>query len=85
MDAKNIQKPENYLAWSILSTLFCCLPLGIVAIVFSSKVDSEWNAGNHEEAIKASGQAKQYLLFSVIGGIVAFAAIFILSLFAALI
>ena len=26
------QAPDNYLVWSILVTLFCCLPFGIVAI-----------------------------------------------------
>jgi hypothetical protein len=25
--------PDNNLVWAILSTVFCCLPLGIVAIV----------------------------------------------------
>jgi hypothetical protein len=30
------QAPNNYLVWSILVTLFCCLPLGIVAIIKST-------------------------------------------------
>ena len=38
-------KPNNHLAWAILSTIFCCLPLGIVSIVYSSKVDGLYNAG----------------------------------------
>ncbi len=53
------QKPDNYLVWAILSTLLCCLPFGIVAIVKSSKVDSLWYAGNHAEAIQASNDAKK--------------------------
>lgn len=31
------QKIPNYLAQSILVTVFCCLPLGIPAIVFSAR------------------------------------------------
>lgn len=84
MDTQNIQRPENYLVWSILSTLLCCLPLGIAAIIFSCKVDSEWNAGNHEAAVKASEQAKQLILFSVIGGVVIFVFSFIFGFIAAL-
>lgn len=30
--------PDNYLVYSILTTLFCCLPFGIVGIVKSAQV-----------------------------------------------
>ena len=58
------QKPDNYLVWAILSTILCCLPFGIVAIVKSSKVDSLWYAGNHAEAIQASKDAKKWSIIS---------------------
>lgn len=58
------QKPDNYLVWAILSTLLCCLPLGIVAIVKSTKVDSLWLSGNHAEAIEAAKQAKLWSMIS---------------------
>ena len=32
-------KPESYLVWAILSTVCCCLPFGVVSIVYASKVD----------------------------------------------
>ena len=35
----------NYLVWSILVTIFCFLPTGIAAIVFSTQVDSKLAAG----------------------------------------
>ena len=64
------QKPDNYLVWAILSTSLCCLPVGIVAIVKSSKVDSLWYAGNHAEAIQASNDAKKWAKISAIVGLV---------------
>jgi hypothetical protein len=50
--------PPNYLVWAILSTLFCCWPTGIVAIVFAAQVSSKMQAGDVEGARKASGNAK---------------------------
>ena len=64
------QKPDNYLVWAILSTLLCCLPFGIVAIVKSSKVDTLWYAGNHVEAIQASNDAKKWSIISAVVGLV---------------
>ena len=64
------QKPDNYLIWAILSTLLCCLPFGIVAIVKSSKVDTLWYAGNHAEAIQASNDAKKWSIISAVVGLV---------------
>lgn len=51
-------KPSNYLAPAILSTLCCCLPFGIVAIVFASQVDSKWQAGDTAGARDASSKAR---------------------------
>ena len=34
--------PPNHLVWAILSTLFCCLPLGIASIVFAAQVNSKY-------------------------------------------
>ena len=63
-------KPNNYLALSILATIFCCLPFGIPAIVFSAKVDSFWNAGNYQAAMDASRKARNWMLVSAIVGLV---------------
>lgn len=52
------QKIENHLVKAILSTLFCCLPVGVVAIVFASQVDGHARRGDlnmaRETAKKAS-------------------------------
>lgn len=59
------EKPDSYLVWSILTTLFCCLPFGIAAIVQSAKVDSLWTVGQYAAARKASDDAKKWCLIGV--------------------
>lgn len=59
------EKVPNYLVWSIIVTVisvFLCniiaLPTGIVAIVFSTQVDSKLKAGDFDGAVRASKNAK---------------------------
>lgn len=59
-------KPDNYLIWAILSTLFCCLPLGVVSIVYSSKVDGQYNAGDFGGAQDSADKAKKFAMWSAI-------------------
>ena len=47
----------NYLVPAILCTIFCCLPFGIVAIVFAAQVDSKASAGDIDGARQASNNA----------------------------
>lgn len=61
-------RPVNYLALSIIATILCCLPSGIVSIVYSSKVNSEYNNGNYDGALKASRNAKTWIIVSAIAG-----------------
>lgn len=58
--------PENNLVWGILSTIFCCLPLGIVSIIKAAKVNDYWNMGHFDEAIKAAEDAKKWAIYSAI-------------------
>ena len=62
--------PDNYLVWAILSTILCCLPLGIVAIVYSSKVDGLYNQGDYAGAQEAADNAKKWAMWSAIISIV---------------
>lgn len=57
--------PNNYLVFSILTTLFCCLPTGIVAIVYSCQVNSLFNANRPEEAQNASKWALRWNIISL--------------------
>nr|WP_158892852.1 CD225/dispanin family protein [Amycolatopsis anabasis] len=58
--------PENYLVWAILTTVLCCMPLGIVAIVKSSQVNTLWFQGFHDEARKSAESAKKWAMWSAI-------------------
>jgi hypothetical protein len=50
----------NYLVQSILATLFCCMPAGIVAIVFAAQVNGKLAAGDIAGAQHASKNAKTW-------------------------
>lgn len=53
-----VQKPQNWLWLGICVTILCCLPFGIVSIVYGARVDSLWAQGNYQEAINSSKYAK---------------------------
>ena len=63
-------KPDNHLVWAILSTIFCCLPLGIVSIVYSAKVDGQYNAGDFIGAQDSANKAKKFAMWAAIGGVI---------------
>jgi hypothetical protein len=50
----------SYLAQSILVTIFCCVPFGIVAIVYAARVGSLQGAGDYQGALEASNKAKMW-------------------------
>ena len=59
-------RPDSYLVWAILSTVMCCVPFGIVAIIKASSVDGLWNQGRYEEARQASKSARNFTLISML-------------------
>jgi hypothetical protein len=63
-------KPDNYLVWAILTTIFCCLPFGIVSIVHAAKVDGAWYAGQTGEAMRRSAEAKKWATWAAISGLI---------------
>lgn len=80
------QKPESYLIWAILSTLLCCLPLGIVSILKANQVDSLWLNGRYDEATAASETAKKWVIITAVVGlasqVISFIIFLILAAFA---
>ena len=78
----NTQQPEilpaetkpvyipNHLAGSILVTLFCCLPFGIVSIIYAAQVDSAVSMGDLVRAQRLSDKAKFWLWLAFWSGLV---------------
>jgi hypothetical protein len=62
--------PESNMVWAILSTVFCCLPFGIVAIVKASQVESRWYMGDKEGAIEAAKAAATWSGIAAVVGLV---------------
>jgi len=62
--------PNNYLVWAILSTVLCCLPLGIVSIVKAAQVNGLWAQGRADEARAAADSAKKFAIIAAIVGAV---------------
>lgn len=64
------QAPPNYLVWSILTTILCCLPAGVVSIVYAAQVNSKAAAGDYAGAQQASANAKRWAIISAVAGVV---------------
>lgn len=56
------QPPKNWLVESILVTIFCCLPFGIVGIINASKVESKFFAGDVDGAALAAAEARKWVV-----------------------
>lgn len=79
--AQTMEKIPNHLVWAILTTILCCAPLGIVAIVFSAQVNTKLAAGDAEGARKSSGKVKMWCWIALGTGLVIEIVLIILSLF----
>lgn len=62
--------PNNNLVWAILTTIFCCLPLGIVAIVKAAQVNTLWAQGQYDAARKSADDAKKWSIWAAVAGVV---------------
>jgi hypothetical protein len=61
--------PPNYLAWAIITTILCCLPFGIVSIIYAAQVNSKWAAGEVTGALQSSKNAKTWAWVSFGAGL----------------
>lgn len=80
-------KPSSNLILAIFTTLCCCLPFGIVAIVKATKVDSFYNMRQYQAAQNAADEAKKWSLIGIGVGVVVsviYMALYGFALFASL-
>lgn len=62
--------PDNNLVWAILATIFCFLPLGVVAIIKSTEVNSKWAMGDYAGAQMSLDESKKWTKWSVIVSVI---------------
>jgi hypothetical protein len=72
----------NYLVPAILSTICCCLPLGIVSIVYSTQVNSKLKLGDIQGAMDASSKAKMWFTIAIVAGVIINAIAFLAQILA---
>ena len=61
-----ILKPDNNMALAVITTVCCCLPLGIVAIIKANSVDSLYMMKQYSAAINAANEAKKWSIIGII-------------------
>lgn len=74
----------NYLIQSVLVTLCCCLPFGVVAIVYSAQVNAKLAGGDIAGARGASKNARIWCWVSFGCGVIAAVVYFMMWLLGAL-
>jgi hypothetical protein len=63
---------DTWLWQSILATIFCCQPLGIVAIVFAAQAQSAVSSGDPRTAREKAATARTWTLVAVGVGLLVF-------------
>ncbi len=61
--------PPTYLVWAVIMTVICCLPAGVVAIIYSTQVSSKYYAGDMEGARRSSERAQIWIIVSFVVGV----------------
>jgi hypothetical protein len=77
-------KPNNYLVWSIVATVLCCLPVGAVGIYFALQVDKRYAIGDVAGAEAASKQARLWAIIAAGASVVCWVTYFIFMAFGAM-
>tara|TARA_B100000963_G_C22577571_1_gene649229 strand:- start:25 stop:297 length:273 start_codon:yes stop_codon:yes gene_type:complete len=58
--------PDSYLIGSIIISGFCCVPLGLYALVNSLRVENRFARGDYAGALEASNKAKKWIIISIL-------------------
>ena len=62
--------PPTNMVWAIISTILCCIPLGIVAIIYSNKVSKKYYEGDIAAAHHYSEVSAWWCIGAIVGGII---------------
>jgi hypothetical protein len=61
-----VPKPDSHLGLAIFTTICCCLPFGIIAILKANKVGEFYMMKQYEAANQASNEAKQWCVYGIV-------------------
>lgn len=67
-DGYKPSRPDNHLVLALICTFLCCMPLGIVSIVYSAKVNSAYDDGDYVRAENNSRNAKVWAIVGMVIG-----------------
>ncbi|MFE2871953.1 CD225/dispanin family protein [Embleya sp. NPDC059259] len=62
--------PDNYLAWAVLATVFCCFLAGVPALLAATSVNERWHRGDVAGARLASLRARNWTIGTVLLGVI---------------
>jgi hypothetical protein len=66
--------PNNNLVFAIIATVlsvvFCCLPHGLISLIFALQVNSKAAAGDLQGAMNSAKQAKMWAIISIVVSLV---------------
>ena len=73
--------PRAYLGWSLVATIACFLPLGLISLYFGFRTNRAIVEGRLDDAAHASRVTRRWLVATAIVGVVGYlviAAVFVL-------
>lgn len=68
---KNPVNSTPYMIFAVFTTLMCCLPFGIAAVVYASRINSLQRMGDFAGAGKAAKKAKTFSIISAVMTLIA--------------
>ena len=61
-----VPQPSSNIGLAVFTTLCCCLPFGIIALIKGSEVNKLYAAKQYSAAIAASNAAKNWCIYGII-------------------
>lgn len=74
-----VEEPNAHLVLAILSTVLCCPPTGIYAIICATKVSSSHSRGRYAEALRYSRKAKNWSVISIVLALIIYVMAFVVG------
>lgn len=73
-------KPNTNMTLAILTTVLCCVPLGVYAIVLANKVDTLYYAGEYKLAEMAAQDSKKWSIIGILSTSILYIVCFVIGI-----